>query len=180
MEGYLTVTEYAKSIGKDPGNIRKMLIAGRLQGEKIGNQWAIKEGTEYPADGRISSGKYHNWRKQIVFNANNKSLKNTLDKLVAYACKIYGNKLEEIVLYGSYARGTQTDESDVDIALLLNDGHTESMHDAMTDIVVDLELESDKVLSVISVDNAEFLDWGDTLPFYKNIKKEGIVLWKTA
>jgi predicted nucleotidyltransferase len=34
--------------------------------------------------------------------------------------KLYGNRLEKIILYGSYARGDNTQESDIDIMLLLN------------------------------------------------------------
>ncbi|WPX07782.1 nucleotidyltransferase domain-containing protein [Anaerocellum danielii] len=29
---------------------------------------------------------------------------------------LYGDKLKKIVLYGSYAKGTQNEESDIDIA----------------------------------------------------------------
>lgn len=54
------------------------------------------------------------------------------------------------------------------------------MHDKMTDIVVDYELEQGAPLSVIPLEWAEYTTWKSTLPFYKNIEKEGIVLWKTA
>ena len=43
--------------------------------------------------------------------------------------------LKNIVLYGSYARGEEIPESDVDIAVLLKVGNTEEMHDKMVDIV---------------------------------------------
>ncbi|MBD0288101.1 MAG: nucleotidyltransferase domain-containing protein [Flavisolibacter sp.] len=33
---------------------------------------------------------------------------------------LYGNELAELVLYGSYARGEQHDESDVDFAIVLH------------------------------------------------------------
>jgi hypothetical protein len=34
--------------------------------------------------------------------------------------------------------------------------------------------------TVIAVDKKEYDDWNDVIPFYKNITKEGILLWKTA
>ncbi|MBU1627103.1 nucleotidyltransferase domain-containing protein, partial [bacterium] len=34
---------------------------------------------------------------------------------------IYGSKLKDIILIGSYARGDFTDDSDIDIILLLDD-----------------------------------------------------------
>ena len=30
------------------------------------------------------------------------------------------------------------------------------------------------------IEKANMDKWGDVLPFYKNIKKEGVVLWKAA
>ena len=34
--------------------------------------------------------------------------------------KIYGNHLKTVILYGSYARGDYTEESDIDIMILLD------------------------------------------------------------
>ena len=100
-----------------------------------------------------------------------------ISNMVSSLCSIYGELLSEVILYGSYARGTQTDESDVDIAIVLLDKPSKKATDLMIDCVAFHELECGKVLSVIDV-NQNMLDkWGDTLPFYKNIKKEGIVLW---
>ena len=84
-----------------------------------------------------------------------------------------------IILYGSVARGTQTEESDVDIAVIVRK-YTEDMHDKMIDLTVDLELEYNKVLSVLLIDYDNFREWEDVLPFYKNMKKDGIMLWSAA
>lgn len=54
------------------------------------------------------------------------------------------------------------------------------MHDKMIDLTVDLELEYNKVLSVLLIDYDNFREWEDVLPFYKNIKKDGIMLWNAA
>ena len=51
------------------------------------------------------------------------------------------------------------------------------MHDKMIDLTVDLELAYDKVLSVLLIDYDNFKEWENILPFYKNIKKDGILLW---
>ncbi|MBQ1292083.1 MAG: nucleotidyltransferase domain-containing protein [Lachnospiraceae bacterium] len=94
--------------------------------------------------------------------------------------EIYGPAIDSVILYGSYARGDQTAESDIDIAVLINDGGTEKMHDQMLSLVVDYELELEVTLSVVSVDYKNYSEWKHLLPFYKNIEKEGIVLWKAA
>ena len=40
-------------------------------------------------------------------------------QLVPEIVNIYGDLLVSIILYGSVARGTQTDESDIDMAVIL-------------------------------------------------------------
>ena len=103
-----------------------------------------------------------------------------LEKLIPGLQEIYGDLIDSIVLYGSTARGTRTEDSDVDVAILLRAGATKAMREQMLDLVVDLELECGKVLSVLCIDYDKFAEWKDILPFYKNIQKDGIVLWQAA
>ena len=175
----ISVTQYAAKTGKDAGNIRRMLAYGRLLGTKIGNQWVIDEDAVYPEDKRLKSGEYRNWRKRTEFNSN-KELAKTVRKMSEELRTIYGSCLTAIILYGSYARGEQTEESDVDIALLISPDADKKMYDAMIDCVAAKELECGKVLSVIDIDVSKYEKWKSTLPFYKNVDKEGIVLWKKA
>lgn len=48
------------------------------------------------------------------------SMKELLDKYIAELKKIYGTHLQEVILYGSYARGDFKDDSDIDIMILLD------------------------------------------------------------
>ena len=98
------------------------------------------------------------------------------EKLVKGLRGIYGDMLVSILLYGSFARGTNTRESDIDIAILLKGRETKEMHDQMVDLAVDMDLEYDQVFSILYIDYKNFLEWEDTLPFYKNVKEEGVVL----
>jgi predicted nucleotidyltransferase len=107
------------------------------------------------------------------------NLQEVFEKMIPGFQTIFGNVLERIILYGSVARGTQTVESDVDIAVIVRK-YTEDMHDKMIDLTVDLELEYNKVLSVLLIDYDNFREWEDVLPFYKNMKKDGIMLWSAA
>lgn len=61
---YLSVTQFAEKYGKHAANVRKLIADGRIPAIKIGNQWAIPADAEYPADKRIKSGEYRNWRKK--------------------------------------------------------------------------------------------------------------------
>ena len=100
-------------------------------------------------------------------------------KLVPKLREIYGKRIEAVVLYGSVARADDTPESDIDIAVIVH-GYTKEMHDEMLDFLVDLELEFDKVISVLLIDYNDYQEWKDVIPFYKNVRKEGITLWQVA
>ena len=103
-----------------------------------------------------------------------------LEKMIPGMQEIYGDLVDSIILYGSTARGTRAEDSDVDVAILLPAGATKAMRDQMLDLVVDLELECGRVLSVLCIDYDKFAEWKDIIPFYKNIRKDGVVLWQAA
>ena len=103
-----------------------------------------------------------------------------LEKMIPGMQEIYGDLVDSIILYGSIARGTRAEDSDVDVAILLRAGATKAMRDQMLDLVVDLELECGRVLSVLCIDYDKFAKWKDIIPFYKNIRKDGVVLWQAV
>lgn len=103
-----------------------------------------------------------------------------LKELVDGIVGIVDSKLERIILYGSVARGSASEESDIDIALLLDGKMSKETEDKISDLIVDLNLKYDKVFSVVDIDNERFNQWKETLLFYRNVENEGIVLWKAA
>lgn len=106
--------------------------------------------------------------------------KNILNELVNGILKIMRPAVVQIVLYGSVARGTNTEESDVDVALLIKGCLDKNTEDLLSDFIVDMNLKYDKVFSVIDIDYDNFLKWKKVTPFYQNVTKEGVVLWKAA
>jgi len=47
------------------------------------------------------------------------NIKMIIDEFKEEIKKIYGNRLEEVILYGSWARGTSTGDSDIDLMVVL-------------------------------------------------------------
>ena len=94
------------------------------------------------------------------------------NELVEELKNIFNDCLVSIILYGSVARGTETDESDVDIAIIIKDAKSQPVTDKLVDFTLDLDLKYDKVFSIIDIDYDEFLKWENVLPFYKNVKKD--------
>lgn len=105
---------------------------------------------------------------------------NILQELVRGIRMVVADKLLSIILYGSVARGTATSESDVDIAIIINGKMDEAMEDALSDVIVDMNLKYDRVFSVVDIDRAEMVKWGKVLPYLRNVQNEGVVLWKAA
>jgi len=101
------------------------------------------------------------------------------DDFVNEVKMIYLDNLQAIILFGSVARGTATEESDLDIAILVN-SDDKSMYDQLLDVVVRIDLDNDVVISTTIIEKEQFDTWKDVLPFYKNISKEGIQLWEAA
>lgn len=180
MSEYYTVSQYAKISGKDPGNIRRMLSQGTMKGEKVGNQWLIPKDAEYPEDRRVKNGDYRNWRQRVKLNSKHPEMLKKLCEMCEAFGEIYGNVIAEVVLYGSYARGQESDESDVDLALILRANQTEDQYDRMIDVVVDYQLDLGITLSIIPIEQRAFMEWKTILPFYKSVESEGIVLWKNV
>ena len=102
------------------------------------------------------------------------------DELVHGLLSILSTQMIQIVLYGSTARGNADAESDIDIALFVRDRLTSRQEDQLSDLIVDLNLKYNKVFSVVDIDQQTYLKWRNVTPFYQNVDREGIVLWKAA
>ena len=93
--------------------------------------------------------------------------------------QVYGERLKAVILYGSVARGTQTEDSDVDIMVLVDGTDTElrKYGEKLSDVSTELALKYFKVFSIIDVKYQEYMDWKGVSPFYKNVDQEGVVLY---
>lgn len=65
IEGYVTAKELAEKWGVTTRTIQVMCSDGRIENAvKFGRDWAIPKDVKKPADGRIVTGKYLDWRKK--------------------------------------------------------------------------------------------------------------------
>ena len=65
MEGYMTIREAAEVWGVTPRRIQVLCSDGRIEGAmKFGRDWAIPKDAKKPADKRVTTGAYKNWRKK--------------------------------------------------------------------------------------------------------------------
>ena len=97
------------------------------------------------------------------------------------AIKLFKNRLIKIILFGSYARGDYDTESDIDIMLLL-DLPTDRINLYFDEIIklsskLSLLSENCTTVSIIMQDKATFDKYENVLPFFKNVSKEGVVIY---
>ncbi|MCR4721291.1 MAG: nucleotidyltransferase domain-containing protein [Lachnospiraceae bacterium] len=92
---------------------------------------------------------------------------------------LIGN-LEEIILYGSVARGNCTEESDVDIVLICRSEIAKEEKDRFLAWNAEMDLKYNRVFSIVDIERSKFERWISAVPFYKSIQKEGVILWKAA
>ncbi|WP_448902672.1 nucleotidyltransferase domain-containing protein [Eubacterium sp.] len=103
----------------------------------------------------------------------------TLQEYTKEIKKVYGSHLKNVILYGSYARGDQTDDSDIDIMILvdLDDKNIKDYETKLSDITFDINLDNDLMIMPIVKNQNHFKRWIDAYPFYRNIEKEGVNLY---
>lgn len=106
--------------------------------------------------------------------------KTTLDLLLretgAKLTRVFGSKLDGVILYGSYARGDYDDESDIDVMALIDMDKSDlcKYRRTVSSLANDIDLKYGVLLSIKLQDKSTFIKYQNALPFYKNILKEGV------
>ncbi|MGN0485096.1 MAG: nucleotidyltransferase domain-containing protein, partial [Lachnospiraceae bacterium] len=88
---------------------------------------------------------------------------NILQELVSGILEVMPENIVQIILYGSVARENNTEDSDIDVALLMNGTMDDETEDHLSDFIVDMNLKYDKVFSVIDIDMKKFMAWENVL-----------------
>ena len=158
-EAYEKSRELGKSMGK------KVVIEGFNDTPQIGG-FPIVE---------VLRTQTHETAKSALFNIPIELL--TL-KVLSAAKNILGDKLEKVILYGSYARGDFDSESDIDFFILANipQEETGKWRGNIRKSLPLIDLEHDITVSLKVASSSVFHQYAETLPYYMNILREGVQL----
>lgn len=92
--------------------------------------------------------------------------------------KIFGLHLSKVIVYGSYARGDYRENSDIDVMVLVNlcEAEIKKLENTVYDTAFDIEMKTGIDISPIVKNETQYEYWLDVLPFYRNIREEGVVV----
>lgn len=102
-------------------------------------------------------------------------LQAVLRDLKAGLQRLYGERLTEVVLYGSQARGDANDDSDIDVLIVLRGEVVPGSEVRLTSrLIADLSLKYDVLLSRMFVSETSYRGRQDAL--IRSARREGVPL----
>ncbi|MEO1294211.1 MAG: nucleotidyltransferase domain-containing protein [Cyanobacteria bacterium J06636_16] len=103
------------------------------------------------------------------------TLKSVLSTLKQYLEEQYPDRMSRLILFGSYARQEATENSDVDILIVLKDPFDASTEiDRTSEFVAQLCLDNNLLISRLFMPESRYET--ENSPLLRNIRKEGIEL----
>lgn len=90
--------------------------------------------------------------------------------------QLYGSELAEVILFGSYARGDYSEESDVDFAVILRNPNTRTAEEIIKTSVIGSRLSLKYGIMLSSLPVSLHKKETSMQGIYQDIRKEGIII----
>ncbi len=102
-------------------------------------------------------------------------VKRLVDQVKAHLHETYGDGIKKVILYGSHARGEATNDSDVDVLVLVGQSLSpREVDNSLSDLLYDMLLDEGELVSAIVIPEDFFEN--HNLPFMLNVRKEGVTI----
>lgn len=91
----------------------------------------------------------------------------------AFLERTYGSGVKSVILYGSQVRGMATEDSDVDLLVIVDDSlKPDEVRHSLSDLLLDILLEEGELVSVIVLPESFYKSHSS--PFLLNVREEGV------
>jgi len=98
-----------------------------------------------------------------------------IDQIKAHLRETYGDRIKRVILYGSFAWGEVTKDSDVDVLVLTDPTLKRSeVTESLSELLYDMLMEEGELVSVVAIPEDFFENYN--FPFTLNVKKEGVTI----
>lgn len=87
---------------------------------------------------------------------------------------LLNNSVDQLKLYGSYARGNYNNDSDIDIFLVYNEVNLKNIDDLISEISVKYQLKYGIMVNIYDMSISYYNKYKNISPLIKNIEREGI------
>jgi predicted nucleotidyltransferase len=87
---------------------------------------------------------------------------------------LYGEQLENIILFGSQARGEAHSDSDIDLLIVTYKRLSKKEREKLINLISDISINDDLLISFIEMLPSKFRS--ENSPLLINIRREGIIL----
>ena len=105
----------------------------------------------------------------------NEKVKRILTEVKKYLIESFGDKIRQVILYGSYARGDYNKDSDIDILIVVSDeANPVEVEESLNDLLFEILLNENELCSVRAIPEKLFKEYNS--PFLLNVKEEGVMV----
>ena len=112
------------------------------------------------------------------FGLNEEIIRKIVAEIKDSVSQLMGDNVEDIILFGSCARGDYDKDSDIDIAILTKTGREENAAYRMelAEIATDIAMEYFTVVNFLCIPYREYIEKKSWYALYKNISNDGIAI----
>lgn len=100
-------------------------------------------------------------------------IKELVKEIKKHLIALHGDAIKKVIVYGSFARGDATEDSDIDLAIVVSDRlDPRKVEEGLDDLLFDILLERKELVSVLAIPENMFKNYRS--PVILNAKEEGI------
>lgn len=84
------------------------------------------------------------------------------------------DSVKQLKLYGSYARGDHSNDSDIDIFLVYDETRIKNIDDLISEISVEYQLKYGIMINIYDMSISYYNKYKNISPLIKNVEREGV------